>query len=184
LRLKWLPSTDSGWIDLEHGRLYRKGGAQKETNKRQPPVPIHERLLPHLQRWQRLDANRKDEKGGVLPPAVHVVHYNGKPVGKLRRSFRTACKAAKLSDAIVPHSLRHTAATWQMQAGTNKWQAAGYLGMSFETLDRHYGHHHPDYQADAANATAPKKRPRNDAQEREQKANLVHGNARESTPYG
>jgi integrase len=171
LRLKWLPSTDSGWIDLENGRLYRKGGAEKETKKRQPPAPIHARLLPHLRRWQRLDAARKDENGEALPPAINAVHHNGKRVQKLRRSWRTACKAAKLPAAFVPHSLRHTAATWQMQAGTDLWEAAGYLGMSVETLQRYYGHHHPDFQAGAARAEPPRKRPRNEGLERERKAN-------------
>jgi hypothetical protein len=32
-----------------------------------------------------------------------------------------------------------------MQSGTDRWQAAGYLGMSVETLEKVYGHHHPDY---------------------------------------
>jgi hypothetical protein len=30
------------------------------------------------------------------------------------------------------------------------WQASGYLSMSMETLLRVYGHHHPDYQRQAA----------------------------------
>jgi hypothetical protein len=34
-----------------------------------------------------------------------------------------------------------------MQAGVDKWEAAGFLGMSVEMLDRVYGHHHPDYCA-------------------------------------
>ena len=32
-----------------------------------------------------------------------------------------------------------------MQLGTDPWQAAEYLGMSFKTLLENYGHHHPDY---------------------------------------
>lgn len=30
-----------------------------------------------------------------------------------------------------------------MQADVDKWEAAGFLGMSVEMLDRVYGHHHP-----------------------------------------
>src|SRR5438128_5597346 len=40
-----------------------------------------------------------------------------------------------------------------MQNGVSMWRAAGFLGMSVETLDRVYGHHHPDYLSDAAVAT-------------------------------
>lgn len=147
--MRWLPSTQGGWFDLENNKLYRRGQNVKETKKRQPPAPIHKRLLPHLHRWRRLD-----EESSIS----YVVHYGGKPVLKLRRSWRTACKAAGLSDDVVPHTGKHTAATWQMQAGVNPWEAAGYLGMSVDTLIRHYGHHCPDYQEQAACAVAPRQR--------------------------
>jgi integrase len=53
-----------------------------------------------------------------------------------------------------PHIVRHTAATWLMQAGVAAFEAAGYLGMSVETLLEVYGHHHPSFQEKAAKATA------------------------------
>jgi hypothetical protein len=43
-----------------------------------------------------------------------------------------------------------------MQTGVSMWRAAGFLGMSVETLDRVYGHHHPDYFSDAAEAIGRK----------------------------
>jgi hypothetical protein len=39
-----------------------------------------------------------------------------------------------------------------MQRGVPVWQAAGYLGMSVETLVRVYGHHSPDHLKAAADA--------------------------------
>jgi integrase len=57
-----------------------------------------------------------------------------------------------LPGKVTPHTLRHTAATWLMQAGVDKWEAAGFLGMSVEMLDRVYGHHHPDHLRSAARA--------------------------------
>jgi integrase len=53
---------------------------------------------------------------------------------------------------VTPHTLRHTTATWLMQAGVDKWKAAGFLAMTMETLERVYGHHHPDYQDEASDA--------------------------------
>jgi hypothetical protein len=44
-----------------------------------------------------------------------------------------------------------------MQAGTDVAQIAGYLGMSVTMLESVYGHHHPDYQADVAQATPGKR---------------------------
>jgi len=45
-----------------------------------------------------------------------------------------------------------------MQAGTDIYQAAGYLGMSADTLLEVYGHHHPDFQKEAARATGRRAR--------------------------
>ncbi|MGA2944223.1 MAG: hypothetical protein ABSE50_19520 [Xanthobacteraceae bacterium] len=41
-----------------------------------------------------------------------------------------------------------------MQAGTDVWQAAGYLGMTVEMLLQRYGHHHPAHLAGAKRAFA------------------------------
>jgi hypothetical protein len=42
--------------------------------------------------------------------------------------------------------------TWLKLAGIDKWEAAGFLGMSVEMLNRVSGHHHPDYLRAAARA--------------------------------
>lgn len=57
-----------------------------------------------------------------------------------------------LTGRVPPHMLRYTCATWLMQAGVDKWEAADFLGMSVEMLDRVYGHHHPDHMKAAARA--------------------------------
>jgi integrase len=67
----------------------------------------------------------------------------------VKTAFKTAVRLAGFGTGISPHTLRHTAATWLMQRGTDPWQAAGYLGMSLEVLLNTYGHHHPDYLSDA-----------------------------------
>jgi integrase len=53
---------------------------------------------------------------------------------------------------LTPHRLGHTVATWLKQRGVDLWQAAGFLAMSVETLERNYGHHHPTYMQEAARA--------------------------------
>lgn len=152
-KLRWVASTEGGWFDLEHRLLYRKGLAKKETKKRQTPAKIHHRLLPHLYRWREQDNAR-----GL----THVVHYNGKPVIKLRRSWDQVRERAGLAgDDVVLHTLRHSAATWLMQAGVPIFEAASYLGMSPETLQRVYAHQHQDFQELAAAASPTRKLPRN-----------------------
>jgi hypothetical protein len=39
-----------------------------------------------------------------------------------------------------------------MQQGVQLWEAAGFLGMTPETLERVYGHHHPEFMRNAARA--------------------------------
>jgi len=39
-----------------------------------------------------------------------------------------------------------------LQAGVDLWEAAGWLGMTVEQLEANYGHHHPDFQEEAAEA--------------------------------
>ncbi len=154
LGLKWLPSTDSGWIDLDAGVLHRRGSDQRRSRKRQPPVRLPDRLLVHLRRWRQADL---ELAARLKTPVLNVVHYYGDRVQKLRRSWHTIAKAAGVPDA-TPHIVRHTAATWLMQAGADIYQAAGFLGMSVETLLRVYGHHHPDFQSEVANSARGRNR--------------------------
>lgn len=78
-----------------------------------------------------------------------MIHIGGKPVADIKSAFQAACRRAGLN-GVTPHTLRHTSATWLMQAGVPKWEAAGFLAMSLETLEKTYGHHHPDHHAMAA----------------------------------
>jgi integrase len=130
-------------VDLERGVFYRHMEGARETKKRQPPVRLPGRLLAHLRRWAKL---------GIAKRAV--VEWNGKSIRSVRKAFAAAVRAASLGKAVTPHVLRHTAATWAMQNGADLWQAAGFLGMTVELLQGRYGHHHPDFQRDAAEAVA------------------------------
>ena len=106
------------------------------------PLPsLPPRLLAHLRWWVAI---------GIV--SEHFVEWNGRPVKSIKTGFKTALRLAKLSGRISPHTLRHTAATWLMQNGVDKWEAAGFLGMSVEMLDRVYGHHHPEHLRGAAHA--------------------------------
>jgi integrase len=60
--------------------------------------------------------------------------WRGEPIQKLRRAW-----ASVAGGKDAPHVVRHTAATWLMQAGVDAFEAAGYLGMSVETLLEVYG---------------------------------------------
>jgi integrase len=110
-------------------------------------------------RGRLLNIEWRPEQGAQRVAVAGVVAgYLGKPLKKFRRSWSAVAKAAGHGHKDGPHIMRHTAATWQMQAGTLLAEAAGYLGMSPETLWNVYGHHHPDFQERAACASGKRHR--------------------------
>jgi integrase len=141
LSLRW------SQIDLAAKRINYNAPDGRRTNKRRARIPIPSKLLPHLRR-----ARQRGTDIGF------VIHENGSRLKDIKKGFASACHRAGL-ERVTPHTLRHTCATWLMQAGVNIWDASGFAGMTVETLQRVYAHHHPDYLRDAAEALSG--RPRN-----------------------
>lgn len=155
LGLSWLPSVNTGFVDLDAGIMHRSGSGQRQTKKRQPPVAIPARLLAHMKRWKAMDGNLRT-----------VVNWNGSSLISLKKAFKSACKRANLGwldskgefkTDVIPHTLRHTATTWLMQAGVDIWQVAGFVGMTAEMVERTYGHHSPRFQREAADAVTKRR---------------------------
>ncbi len=138
LRLQYMPNTSGGWVDTDKGVLYRRAAGEVETTKRTPPVPVPRRLLAHLQRWERLGAR-------------HVVEVKGARVASLKTAWRTALNESGIAHA-TKHDLRHTAITWAMQNGADRWHAAGFFGLTVDMLESTYGHHHPAHMESAVEA--------------------------------
>ena len=164
LRLRWLPSVDAGWVDLEHGLVYRRGAGESQSSKRRPPVPISPRLAAHLRRWEsnwsgaRLVERLVDKASESAPIAdlkvagskpatpanLHVISWGGLPIAKMRRAWHTARKAAELGPEVTPHILRHTFASWAVQAGHSFAKVAAALGTTEKMIEATYGHFNSD----------------------------------------
>lgn len=131
-RLKW------DWINLDAMTLARRQpGTVEDKTKKTPPIRLPRKLAHFMRRWKR---------DGV----PYVVHYEGQPIKTdPHTAWKTACKRARLTGVSI-HTMRHTRATWAMQRGKDLWATAGFLGMTPKVLAETYGHHHPDYQKDAA----------------------------------
>jgi integrase len=136
------------WNQINLAAEYFPAGAVQDRKKRAPRVRLGKRILAHLRRWKRLDGWQHD----TLP----ICHYDSRAVADPHDSWKRAVKTARLDlhgpDKVTRHTLRHTKVTWLMQAGLPIWEVAGFAGMSVRTLERVYGHHHPDHQVQAANA--------------------------------
>lgn len=142
-RLSWVESLSCPWVDLESGVIYRKGkGEIISRTKRRPIVKLPRRLLAHMRRWKAADEAR-----GI----ARVIHHGGQAVASVRTGFAACIEDAGMS-GVTPHWLRHTAATWLMERMVDPWEAAGYLGMTVQTLEKHYAAHRPDHQSAARKA--------------------------------
>jgi integrase len=218
LRLRWLPSVDAGWIDLEQGLIYRRGAGESESSKRRPPVPISPRLAAHLRRWKTEDHCKVQAPGLELGKpdsrncpsrsiqihslrwkanatctqpevgqsgcesrlqkmpshvkqvtktpfyaatengGVYVITYGGLPVAKMRRAWHSARRAAGLGPEVTPHILRHTFASWAVQAGHSFAKIAAALGTTEGAVEATYAHLSPDALREVVASVAGKGR--------------------------
>jgi integrase len=121
-----------GHVDLEHGIFVRKAMGAKETNKRQPTIPLPPRLLAHMRRWHRLGISKHS-----------VIEWQGEPVERVSKGWLKVREASGLDDQVIPHTLRHTAITWYLRSGKNPHQVSDYCGVSMQIINKHYKHHMP-----------------------------------------
>ena len=163
-QLLWSESATRAWVDLDRGIVYRRGRSERDQRtKRRPLVKMPTRLLAHMRRWRcldealraRLERAHLDAGGDArqLPQLTSVLHHGSRPIdGRIRRGFASLVADAGLPPEITPHWMRHTCATWLMEADVPPWEAAGFTGMTTKTLEEHYGHHRPSHQAKARKA--------------------------------
>ncbi len=144
------PTIGRGYVDLETGIFFRRPAGERETKKRRPPMPLPDRLLAHLRRWEAKELSK-----------ATVVEWQGEPVKRISKAFRAVREAAGLGPDIVPHVLRHTACTWALRNGGEPFAVANLVGMSLDTLLRVYGHHCPDHLASVRNTITARSGPHN-----------------------
>lgn len=130
--------TEWSWIDFDRGIMRRRAPGEIDLKtKRRPPLKIGRRLMSHLKRWKRLDGSLS-----------HLIHYEGNPVVKLRRSWETACARAGVEASA--HDLRRTRATILMGAGKDVEVISQALGMTPQVLRDVYAQYDPEWQSEVA----------------------------------
>ncbi len=121
-------------VDVDQRRIRLAKPKERKTTKRRPIVPIAPELLPVVERLMR------ETPGANLLPTRDYTY-----------GFQEAVKNAKLAD-VTPHTLRHTGITHRLQQGVNPWVVGGMAGLTLQTLTTVYGHHCPDFMAEAIKA--------------------------------
>lgn len=144
--LRWVLDPDDGFLDVDRGYIHRLGfGRDPMEGKVRASSRLAVRLQQHGSRWRAND---------IAAGTIHVVHqpdgspYTASPIWL----WGDVAADAGLDEAVVPHTLRHTAATWLRIAGVKLTVAADFLGMSVQTMTRVYGHWALDTPEDASDA--------------------------------
>lgn len=115
-------------IDLKGGRINLMPPGLRATKKRKPVVPIYAEIRSVVER-------RMERAGERLFP---------------NRDFYRPF--AMLSQAVLkidgwPHQLRHSRATHLLMGGESIYKVARLLGDTVATVERVYGHCHPEFLA-------------------------------------
>lgn len=106
---------------------------QRRSKKRRPVVPISAFARPTYERLLAATTNEwlfGDERD-------------------MYRVFRAHMEAIGLGHKRNPHIIRHSRASHLLQAGVGLWDVAKLLGDTVATVERVYGHHSPDFLAEA-----------------------------------
>jgi integrase len=107
-------------------RSARKGGIKTRL------VPIHKRFLPELLTWKDQDANAGRK---------FLIHFRGKQVHSIKKSFGTAKRKAGISRRIRLYDLRHGFASMALRAGADLRSVSEIMGHSRpDTTSRIYQH--------------------------------------------
>lgn len=122
-------------VDLDKGLIYL--GSQHQKNGRHGSVPLNAVALEAL---RSRDKHRKKY--------CHDTNWvfctrEGKRIENIKKSFATACRKAGIED-FHPHDLRHTCATWLVQAGVSIREVAELLRHSNIQVTMRYAHLAPE----------------------------------------
>jgi integrase len=126
LRLRW---SDVDWK--------RRSVWLRDSKNREPrvfPFKYHARLEAVLQRQRQWVAEWERAEGALC---IAVFPWRGRPMQKLRRSWRTACRAAGLPDRLV-HDFRRTAVRNLIRAGVQQAIAMKITGHKTGSIFRRY----------------------------------------------
>ena len=82
----------------------------------------------------------------------YVIHRNQAPLENPKRAFLNACERAGI-EGVTIHTMRHTCASWLMQANVSSNKIAKHLGhTSPRMIEQTYGHLSMDHMDEVMDA--------------------------------
>lgn len=146
--LSWHITDEGGCFDLDGGLIHRRGfGLDPYKGKPRASSRIANITVATLRRW------RESDLAAGIDRVIHKL--DGTPYATSPDTvWRSTMKDAGLDSDVVPHTLRHTAATYLRIAGVDVRKAADLLGMAVQTMVRVYGQWTLEGQEEAAEVLA------------------------------
>jgi integrase len=129
-------------VDLDRAIVYLDPPGRVQTKKRRSTVPLTPVMVRYLRRHRAISVTG------------HVLEWRGRPAGNVKKGFAAAVRRAGLEKHVTPHVMRHSVATWMVEASVPEEEIARFLGDTVEMIRKVYGHHRPDYLRRAAAALA------------------------------
>lgn len=136
LRLKEVTSLTWGDVDLAAGVVLVPMDTKTGTRSVRLPTAARD-VLKGVPRRIRSAHVFRDDAGQPIT--------SSKARDRVSQRTRTAAKAAELTLPRAFHALRHTAASWMIQAGVPIYEVQRTLGHSSTALTERYAHLAPDY---------------------------------------
>lgn len=138
LELTWAQvDFDAGTINLKTNA--KRNPLTKAVRKSRAIVPMN-----NLARVALLEA----QAGAV---SDYVIEWNGDRIKSIRKGFKEAVRRAGLGPDVTPHVLRHTTASWMMNAKIPLIEISRYLGHRDErTTELIYAKSDPLFLQDAS----------------------------------
>jgi integrase len=114
-------------FDLERGKV-RVANAEKKRKTPWREIDLFPALVPLLRQWQ-------------ADGCEYPIHYLGKPVGHVKRSWASTLEAAGITRYLRPYDLRHAFATYALESGADLKAVSEIMGhQSTAMVHRHYQH--------------------------------------------
>lgn len=121
-------------------------------NKHRPVMPIGDNFRLMWQLVTSRPAPSTDDEFDLDLTENHVITLNGKPIADVKNGIRILCKECGITKPVTPHTFKHTAITWMVQAGMPLSTISDLTNTSEKILRKVYSHHRPDYQAELGSA--------------------------------
>lgn len=142
--LRW-PNIDLEAMTIAVDRQLSKGNrlTRPKTKRAARKIPIDDLTADVLTNWRRQQETKRTQAGArwSAEPEFAVSTRYGTAIesSNLRRMVTAACEDAGV-ERIVPYELRHTAITFQVEAGNEAWQVADWAGTSVRMVEDIYRH--------------------------------------------